>query len=62
MTRLLMHTDPDAAGIAAGELREQFPDREIRCVDTRSASAGFGLLVYMAVETMVIPTPQPLYM
>ena len=36
--------------IAAQELRERWPDREIRCVDTRGASAGFGLLLYMAVQ------------
>ena len=40
----------DAAGIAAAELREQYPEADIRCVDTRGASAGFGLLLYMAVE------------
>ena len=40
----------DAAGIAAGELREKYPEADIRCVDTRGASAGFGLLLYMAVE------------
>ena len=40
----------DAAGIAAKALREKYPDCDIRCVDTRGASAGFGLLLYMAVE------------
>ena len=40
----------DAAGIAAAELRELYPEADIRCVDTRGASAGFGLLLYMAVE------------
>lgn len=40
----------NAAMVAAEELRETWPDREIRCVDTRGASAGFGLLLYMAVE------------
>ena len=40
----------DAAAIAAKELVEKYPDRDIRCVDTRGASAGFGLLLYMAVE------------
>ena len=38
------------AGIAANELRKRFPERDIRCVDTRAASAGFGLLLWMAVE------------
>lgn len=40
----------DAAAIAAAELRELYPEADIRCVDTRGASAGFGLLLYMAVE------------
>ncbi|MBQ3276665.1 MAG: DegV family protein [Oscillospiraceae bacterium] len=40
----------NAANIAARELREQYPEADIRCVDTRGASAGFGLLLYMAVE------------
>ena len=40
----------DAADMAARELQEKYPDRQIRCVDTRGASAGFGLLLYMAVE------------
>ena len=38
------------AGIAANELRKKFPERDIRCVDTRAASAGFGLLLWMTVE------------
>ena len=40
----------DAACIAAKELLEKYPERDIRCVDTRGASAGFGLLLYLAVE------------
>ena len=40
----------DAAEVAARGLAEKYPDRRIRCVDTRSASGGFGLLLYMAVE------------
>ena len=40
----------DSACIAAKELLEEYPERDIRCVDTRGASAGFGLLLYMAVE------------
>ena len=35
----------DAACIAAKELLEKYPERDIRCVDTRAASAGFGLLL-----------------
>ena len=38
------------AVIAAQELRERFPEREIRCVDSLAASAGVGMLLYMAVE------------
>ena len=40
----------DSACIAAKELLGKYPERKIRCVDTRGASAGFGLLLYMAVE------------
>lgn len=40
----------DAACIAAKELLGKYPERKIRCVDTRGASAGFGLLLYMVVE------------
>ncbi len=36
--------------IAADELRPLYPDRKILISDTRSASAGFGLLVYIAAE------------
>ena len=39
-----------AGCIAAQELHEKYPEREIRCVDTFGASGGFGLLVYMAVQ------------
>ena len=38
------------ARIAARELAKKYPERDIRCVDTRAASAGFGLLVWMAVS------------
>lgn len=40
----------NAAQIAADALAEKYPEAVIRCVDTRGASAGFGLLLYMAVE------------
>ena len=40
----------NAGCIAAQDLREKYPEREIRCVDTFGASGGFGLLVYMAVQ------------
>ena len=39
-----------AGCIAAQELHEKYPERDIRCVDTFGASGGFGLLVYMAVQ------------
>ena len=39
-----------SAETAAEELREQYPDRKIRLVDTLSASLGEGLLVLRAVE------------
>lgn len=41
-----LSTTYQSAEIAAGELREQYPDREIRVVDTRCASLGQGLLVW----------------
>ena len=40
----------NAGCVAAGELKEKYPEREIRCVDTFGASGGFGLLLYMAVQ------------
>lgn len=40
----------DSAFIAAKEMREAFPDREIRVVDTKCASFGMGLLVYTAAK------------
>lgn len=39
------------SGIMAGkELEEEFPDRKIITIDTLGASAGEGLIVYLAVE------------
>ena len=40
----------NSANIAARELSEQYPERKIVIVDTLAASAGGGLMVYMAVE------------
>lgn len=40
----------NSARIAAEELREAYADRKILTVDTLSASAGFGLLLYLTVE------------
>ena len=40
----------NAGQLAANELTEQYPDNRIVVVDTLAASAGFGLLVYLAVQ------------
>ncbi len=45
-----LSTTSAQAEVAASELREQYPDRKIITVDTLAASAGFGMLVYLAVE------------
>jgi len=39
-----------SAEIAAAELRERYPERRIRCVDTRTASLGEGLQVLRGAE------------
>lgn len=39
-----------ASVLAAGELREEYPDRKIYTVDTLCASLGQGLLVYLAAQ------------
>ncbi|MBQ7767782.1 MAG: DegV family protein [Oscillospiraceae bacterium] len=44
-----LSTTFNSAHMAAEELREQYPDRKIVIVDTLAASAGSGLMVYMAV-------------
>ena len=36
--------------IAAQELQEKYPQRKIRCVDTRCASAGHALMVFLAAK------------
>ena len=38
------------AGLVAKELMEQYPGRRIVCIDSRCASAGLGLLVYLSVR------------
>jgi len=43
-----MSTTHQSAVIAAGELREQYPDRKILVVDTLCAALGQGLLVHLA--------------
>lgn len=40
----------NAGILAANELAESYPERKIIAIDTLAASAGQGLLVYMAVE------------
>lgn len=45
-----LSTTYQSAVIAAGELREEYPQRDIRVVDTRSASLGQGLLVHYAAQ------------
>jgi len=40
----------NAAGIAAGELREKYPERRIEVVDSLAASMGEGLLAYHAAN------------
>lgn len=44
-----LSTTINSAHMAAQELKEAYPDRTIRIVDTLAASAGGGLMVYMAV-------------
>lgn len=36
--------------LAAGQLKEQFPEREIVCVDSLAATGGMGLLLEAAVQ------------
>ncbi len=45
-----LSTTYQSAVIAAGELAEQYPDRNIRVVDGLSASLGQGLLVWYACK------------
>lgn len=45
-----LSTTHNSARLAAIELREEFPDARILTVDTLAASAGEGLLVYLAKE------------
>ena len=44
-----LSTTVNSAHMAAAELQEQYPDRKIIIVDTLAASAGGGLMVYLAV-------------
>jgi DegV family protein with EDD domain len=45
-----LSTTYQSAVIAADELREKYPDRQIRVVDTLCASLGQGLFVYYACQ------------
>ncbi len=45
-----LSTTYNSSRIAAEELKEKYPDRKIITVDTLSASAGFGLLLYLTLE------------
>ncbi len=45
-----LSTTCNSARIAADELKEDYPDRKIVIIDTLAASAGQGLLVYLAVQ------------
>lgn len=44
-----LSTTVNSACMAADDLKESYPDRKIVIVDTLAASAGGGLMVYMAV-------------
>ena len=45
-----LSTTVNSAHMAVEDLKELYPDRTIRIVDTLAASAGGGLMVYMAVN------------
>ncbi len=45
-----LSTTYNSGRLAAEDLAEAYPDRKIITVDTLAASAGFGLLVYLAVQ------------
>ena len=45
-----LSTTVNSAHMAAQELKETYPEQKIVILDTRAASAGGGLMVYMAVE------------
>ncbi|MBR4661274.1 MAG: DegV family protein [Clostridia bacterium] len=44
-----LSTTYNSGRLAAEQLREKYPDRKIFTVDSLSASAGFGLLLYLTV-------------
>ena len=45
-----LSTTYNSARLAMDGLRERYPDRKLVAVDTLAASAGLGMLVYLAVE------------
>ena len=45
-----LSTTANSAQIAAEELREKYPERKIIAIDTLAASAGEGLVVYLALQ------------
>lgn len=45
-----LSTTFNSARLAAQELNESYPERKIVCIDSLSASAGFGLLLYLMVQ------------
>ncbi len=45
-----LSTTLNSARMAAQELKEKYPERTVAVVDTLAASAGVGLMVYIAVE------------
>lgn len=45
-----LSTTVNSAHMAADELAEQYPDQKIIIIDTLAASAGSGMMVYMAVQ------------
>ena len=45
-----LSTTYNSARIAAQQLSEKYPERKVIAVDTLSASAGFGLLVYLVMQ------------
>jgi DegV family protein with EDD domain len=47
-----LSTTYNSARIAANQLKDEYPDRKIIVIDTLAASAGQGMLVYLAVKKL----------